>query len=149
MIHFVDVNLKNIFEQGKEYPWIRPKVCPNCNHFKVWSHGFVARYFYGFTDSLYMKCYRCPECHCVITCRPNTHFPKVRCEKAQIRTSLATRIAMLLWPITHFLTSRMRYWMRNFKKKAVARLTMAWDQGLMAAFDKLLDMGIVHVSRST
>ena len=40
MIYFVSVQLKNIFEQGKNYPWVKPEICPACGHYKVWGHGF-------------------------------------------------------------------------------------------------------------
>ena len=90
MIDFVAVQLKDIFEQGKDYRWIRPAACLNCNHYMVWGHGFVPRYFDGFVGCLYMKCYRCPLCCCVMTSRPDRRCVDVRrsfataCRKAGI-----------------------------------------------------------------
>ena len=148
MIDFVAVQLKDIFEQGKDYRWIRPAACLNCNHYMVWGHGFVPRFFDGFVSCLYMKCYRCPLCRCVITSRPDTHFSRILCCKETIRTLLALRITTGRWPTSSVLPSRMRYWLTNLKRQTLARLTSFWKEGLIAAFDHVLDMRFVPVSRS-
>lgn len=62
MIQFVEVLLKLISEQGRDFKWPRPQTCPYCNHSKVWGHGYVSRLFDGFRRALLIKCYRCPEC---------------------------------------------------------------------------------------
>ena len=41
MILFVAAKLKEIFEQGKDYMWEKPKVCPKCKSCRLWGHGFV------------------------------------------------------------------------------------------------------------
>lgn len=98
MITFVSVILKEIFEQGRKYVWERPATCANCNHYKVWSHGFVERLFDGFDTFLLLKCYRCPNCGCVITLRPDSHFARIQASKETIRSSLYNRLQTGRWP---------------------------------------------------
>jgi hypothetical protein len=148
MIYFVEVLLKDIFEQGKYFQWIRPAACLNCNHYMVWGHGLVPRYFDGFAGTLFMKCYRCPLCGCVMTCRPDTHFTRIQCCKETIRTLLALRTTTGRWLRSSLSLPRMRHWLANLKRHTLAHLTSSWKEGLIAAFDRLLDMRFVPVSRS-
>jgi hypothetical protein len=148
MIDFVAVQLKEIFEQGKDFPWVRPAACLKCHHYKVWGHGFVPRFFDGFVFCLYMKCYRCPLCRCVMTSRPDTHFSRIRCCKETIRALLAFRITTGRWPPSTLPPPRMRHWMANLARQAIAHLTDTWKEGRFAVFDHLLAMGCVPVSRS-
>lgn len=148
MIDFVAVQLKEIFEQGKDFQWVRPAACLKCHHYKVWGHGFVPRFFDGFVFCLYMKCYRCPLCRCVMTSRPDSHFSRIRCCKETIRALLALRITTGRWQPSSLPSSRMRHWMANLARQAISHLTEAWKEGLIAAFDRLLVMGCVPVSRS-
>jgi hypothetical protein len=57
----VDVCVKEIFEQGKLFPWPRPPDCPRC-HGRIWGHGFVGAYFDGFVQVIFLRRYRCPDC---------------------------------------------------------------------------------------
>lgn len=147
MIDFVAVQLKDIFEQGKDFPWVRPVACSRCHHFKVWGHGFVPRFFDGFAFCLYMKCYRCPLCRCVMTSRPDTHFSRIRCCKETIRFLLALRIKAGSWLPSSLPPPRMRHWLANLKRQTLAHLADTWKDGPIAAFDCLLGMGHVPVSR--
>ena len=149
MIYFVDVQLKDIFDQGKDFPWQRPEKCPNlgCNNYKVHGHGFAPRYFKGFPSFLYLKCYRCSECGCVITLRPNTHFPRIQSSKEEIRFHLAQRLSEGRWPFSSLSRSSLRYWMVNLTRKTAALLKGAWKDGLLAAYDHLLALGKSPISR--
>jgi len=147
MIIFVPVLLKDIFEQDRDFVWKRPPCCPRCNHYKVWSHGFVQRIFDGFTTSLSLKCYRCPLCGCVITLRPATHFSYFQASKDTIRFFISERLRTGRWPPTQS-HSRHRHWLLNLKKQIKARLSDTWDNGILAAFDYLLSFGQTPVSSS-
>ena len=148
MIYFVEFLLKDIFEQGKDFQWTRPAACLNCNHYMVWGHGFVPRYFDGFVGCLYMKCYRCPLCRCVMTSRPDTHFTRIQCCKETIRALLALRITTGHWLCSSLSLPRMRHWLANLKRHTLAHLTSSWKEGMIAAFDTLVAMRCVPVSRS-
>jgi hypothetical protein len=145
MILCVDVLLKLISEQGRGYNWSRPSACPKCNHGKVWGHGFVRRLFDGFCHALLIKCYRCPECGCVMTLRPKTHFSRVQAPITKIREALASRLATDRWP-PEGSPSRKRHWLNNLRRNITAWLTHTWDQGEVAGFDWLQALGIVPVS---
>lgn len=146
MILYVPVLLKEIYQQGRKYPWKRPEACLRCQHYRVWGHGFVQRYFDGFATCLYLKCYRCPNCRCVITLRPATHFSRIRSSKETIRSHLCHRLAKNRWPPSSLPRPRLRHWLTNLNRQILAHLTSAWDRGLLAGFDALLFMGLVPVA---
>lgn len=147
MICFVRVVLKDIFEQGKDYSWQRPGICPECNNYKLHGHGFAARYFQGFASCLYLKCYRCPGCHIVITLRPDSHFSRIRSSKEEIRSHLSHRLRECRWPGSLLSRSSLRHWLANLTKQILAHLGKDWGAGPMAAFDRLLAAGVTPVSR--
>lgn len=70
MILYFAIKVKDLSEQGKGYQWQRPERCPVCKGLRLWGHGYVERYFEGFTEALWLKRYRCPDCASVHTCRP-------------------------------------------------------------------------------
>ena len=78
VIVYSTVNVKDIFKQGKNYPWSKPEKCPSCKSHRLWGHGYVGRYFEGFNEPLWLKRYRCPDCFAVHTCKPNGFFPGFR-----------------------------------------------------------------------
>jgi hypothetical protein len=147
MIHFVDVALKVIFSQGRNFLWQRPSECPRCANWKVWGHGHVQCNFEGFSVPLCLKRYRCPECGCIIQMRPASHFSRFQSSREIIRSALARRITHGKWPPGQF-SGRMRHWLRNLKRQIRAHLTEKWKSGLMKGFDRLVAMGHVPVSRS-
>lgn len=67
--------MEKVQEEGKQYCWKKPGSCPECGSCRLWGHGFVLRNFVGFAFGLWMKRYRCPDCHAVHTCRPETFLP--------------------------------------------------------------------------
>jgi hypothetical protein len=42
----------------------------------------------------------------------------------------------------------MRHWLANLSRQTKARLTNAWQEGLLAAFDHLAALGFVPVGRA-
>lgn len=147
MIQFVAVILKEIFDQGRNFSWDRPQKCPKCNSFKVWGHGFVPAYFDHFDIPLLLKRYRCPDCGCVITMRPASHFSRFQSSQSTIRSALEHRINNGRWP-PDLSSARMRYWLGNLKRQIRAHLPHSWKPGLMISYDHILGMGKIPVSRS-
>ena len=147
MIHFVDVVLKVIFIQGRDFFWQRPSECPRCTNWKVWGHGYVQAIFEGFNAPLWLKRYRCPECGCIIQMRPSSYFSRFQSSREVIRSALAWRITHGKWPPDQF-SGRMRHWLRNLRRQIRAYLTEKWKSGLMKGFDRLVAMGRIPVSRS-
>jgi len=137
MIYFVAVLLKDIFALGKDYPWERPASCPCCGHYRLWGHGYAPRYFRGFSSCLFLKCYRCSSCNCVLTLRPDSHFSRIRTDKDTIRRHIEHRQTIGHWPRSDLLRSSLRYWWRNLIRQTFAFLDNNWCKGLPAAFDHL------------
>lgn len=149
MIYFVKVIFKELFIQRRDYPWERP-VCPNCNYWKIWVHGYVPRLFDGFDEPLLLRVYRCPDCGCIIQMHPQSHFSRFQSSIDTIRSSLDYRLAHNKWPPDKFYpsTARMRHWLRNLKRQMKAHLTEQWKAGLISAFDRLMALGKLPVSRA-
>jgi hypothetical protein len=60
MVIPVEVELKCLVEQQRDYPWPKPGRCPRCEQCRVWGHGFVAAFFDGIPATVYLKRFRCP-----------------------------------------------------------------------------------------
>jgi hypothetical protein len=147
MIRLVVVKLKEIFKQGRDYPWPRPEICPCCKDHKLWGHGFVENYFDGFSAGLLLRRYRCPLCGCIVKLKPGGYFSRFQASIRTIRSSLSYRLKKGRWP--SFLSrSRQGHWLRGLKRKVEAYLGKNWGEGLMGGFDYLLKQGKVPVSRS-
>lgn len=145
MIQFVSVVLKEIFKQGKKFPWKRPSKCPNCGRNKVWGHGFVSRLFDGFREPLLLKRWRCPDCGCIILMSPESHFPRFQSSKKDINHALEHRLTHGRWP-PDLSPARMRYWLRNLKRQVRAHLPPGWKSRLMDAYEHLIDIGKIPAS---
>jgi hypothetical protein len=146
MILPIRLDLKKISLLGRDYPWPRPKAC-RCGNLVVWGHGYVPVCFDGFADCLLIRRYRCPNCGCVIRLRPKGHFPRIQTAVSTIRHLLEVRIKTGFWP-AGATTNRCRHWLCALKRKAVVILGIGWGKRLMAAFDRLMGMGCVPVSRA-
>ena len=84
----LSINLLLLFSLGKKYPWQKPHKCPRCSSPRLWGHGFVRRYFFGFNKALWLKRYRCPDCSHVFTLRPSEFYPGFQYPKAIILACL-------------------------------------------------------------
>lgn len=147
LIIFFAAKLKDIFIKGRGYPWPKPDMCPRCNSCKLWGHGFVTALFDGYNQPLFLKRYRCPVCKCVIRLRPRGYFKRFQASVMTIRSSISHRLKTGRWPpgIIH---TRHGHWLRALRRKAAAFLNNTWDQGLLKAFDYLVEHGHIPVSRS-
>jgi hypothetical protein len=146
MILFVSVVLNAVFLEGVNYPWPRPEKCPACNHYKIWGHGFVGRFFSGFSVALPIKRFRCPFCGKVIILRPDTHFSRIQTPVAGIRQCLATRIETGRWPQGEG-GPRNRHWLRHFRRKAQIFFPEV-KQLAISLFDQFVMADCVPVSQS-
>ena len=147
MIIHVFVKLNEIFEKGRDYPWKRPPVCPNCNRHKVWCHGFVEVWFDGFPTALFIRRYRCPDCKCVMRLRPFGFFSRFQAPEATIRRSIANRLNDGKW-LPGISRTRQAHWFRALKRRVSAHFGSFSKICLVAAFDQFVAEGEVPVSRS-
>jgi len=147
LILFVAAKIKEIFREGKDYPWPRPEVCPRCEVSGVWGHGFVLALFDGLNEGLWLRRYRCPECGCVVRLRPEGYFSRFQASVDSIRLSLSYRLDRERWPPC-VSRSRQGHWMRALRRKVEAYLGKSWGGGLIGGFDHLVSLGRNPVSRS-
>ena len=147
MIAFFDLDLNRIAQSSHDYPWPRPDACGRCGHDKVWGHGLVYMIIEGFAAALKIRRYRCPMCGCIIRLRPKGYFIRHQSERAAIRRMLLHRLETGGWPIG-CITNRARHWLAALKRNAMAVFGFEGLKDLMAAFDRLVELGRVPVSRT-
>jgi hypothetical protein len=147
MVISVSCKVKEIFERGKDYVWLKPEICPRCKKSHVLGHGFVGAYFDGFPGFVYLRRWRCPACFCVIRVRPSGYFRRFQATIEEIRSRLSSRISGGHWPpeMSH---SRQGNWLRALWKMITAHLGNEWKDDLLRAFDHLISIDKVPVSRS-
>lgn len=139
--------LKEICEKGREYLWPKPKACPKCGAGRLWGHGFVAAYFDGAVEGIYLRRYRCPDCGCVVRLKPAGYFKRFQASIEAIRSCVCGRCDKAR---SRVVVSRTRegHWFRALKRKAKAYLGDSFGGGVPEAFEQLLGMGKIPVSRS-
>jgi hypothetical protein len=110
IIHF-SVAVNEIFAQGKKFAWPRPERCPACSGIRLWGHGYVERYFEGFTAALWMKRFRCFDCSSVHTCRPLDFFKGLRFSAEVVLQCLLNKIEKGRW-LSFVVRQNQQYWYR-------------------------------------
>lgn len=141
------IDLKQLLKKGKQYSWVKPPGCPKCGGSRLWGHGYVSVYFDPYSQSFYLKRYRCPDCGAVFRCRPSNYFPQFQASIQDIRAAIAYKQDHQKWNQV-FSRSRQRHWYRGLLRHIAAYLTDQWSGGLLKAFDVLTDRGLIPVSRS-
>jgi hypothetical protein len=107
-----DIKIKDLIEAGKDYPWPRPACCPICGG-RLHGHGYTARYFDGEPQKIWLKRYRCIDCHAVHTLRPKSHWRRFQATVDIMIQSLRTKIVDGLW-LKIFSRQRQQYWFSGF-----------------------------------
>jgi|SRR5208337_1491835 len=97
LLLYCRIDVKRLRDLGKGYPWPKPQRCPTCEGLRLWGHGYSARYFEGFMEPLWVKRYRCPDCHAVHTCRPEQYFERYRYPVVDVLMSLLNKIMRGRW----------------------------------------------------
>jgi len=108
----VSIDVKQLYELGKEYPWPRPKRCYSCQSSRIWGHGYVQRYFEGYIRPFWIKRYRCPDCRTVYTLRPDLFCMRFRYPLRIILYSLITKILCLRF-IPSIPRQNQQYWYKG------------------------------------
>jgi hypothetical protein len=147
MILLVTANLKEIEEQGRDYPWIKPSACLRCRGGCLWGHGYVGSFLDGYTEAIMLRRYRCPVCGCVIKLKPKGYFRRFQASIGEIRCCVGHRLRTGRWP-RRCSGPRCRHWLRALKRQALAHLGMTWLGQLLKAFERLIQMGKIPVSRA-
>jgi hypothetical protein len=146
MLSFVNVKLKEIFDQGKSYKWKKPKMCGNCRSTRLWGHGFVLAFFDVFDEGIYLRRYRCPCCGCVIRMKPMGYLRGFQTAINTIRDDLFCRIKTGKWPAGSS-GQRGRHWLAALKKNIRLYLGDRFYD-LINGFEKLMSQGRTPITRS-
>jgi len=147
MILPVVIVLKEIYEKGRDYLWPRPEVCPRCKAARPWGHGFVAAYFDGFTAGVLLRRYRCSQCGCVIRLKPHGYFDRFQSSIETIRAVICDLVDKKL-SFSGVSRTRKAHWLKALKRKARAYFGDPFQHSLPEAFDRLMEMGKIPVSRA-
>ena len=146
MIFPVLVSIKEIVARGRDFPWPRPEACPRCEGRRVWCHGFVSAFFDGFSEQVFLRRYRCPECRCVMRARPSGHFKRVQASIETVRSSIAFRLEHGRWP-AGISRSRQGHWVRSLRRRVSARFGQGWSKRLLEGFDELMLRNEIPICR--
>lgn len=137
------INLEKIQEQGKDFPWQRPGACPACGGARVWGHGFVLRYFFGYGEGLWMKRWRCPDCGGVHTSRPPEYTPGIQYRRdLQIR-SLQAKLSGLPF-LSEISRQVQQHWQKLFER--LCRRHANWSDR-QSVLDHLCLTGQFHLTK--
>jgi hypothetical protein len=111
MIFRYKITVTELAKAGKNFNWL-PHQCEKCQR-KMWGHGYVARYFSGHCNQIYLKRYRCPDCHSVVTARPEAYWTRLRSSVQAIYDAIRERLQIGKWPDT---CPRQRggHWLKRF-----------------------------------
>jgi hypothetical protein len=144
MIVYSSVDVKQVKTEGRKYAWERPEKCGMCHHSRVWGHGYVARYFDGYEEALWIKRWRCPACGAVHTMRPERYWRKFQAACTDIEKSLKSKIEHGRWLDSNG-RQRQQYWWRGFKKQ-VMRVYGMMAGSLEKALEQLQAAGVIFAS---
>jgi len=148
LILFVEVCVKTLVEQGRQYSWERPERCPKCASVRLWGHGYVEAYFdEAGSRCVLLKRYRCPQCGVVIRLRPSGYWRRIQATVAMVRQCVLERIEKGRWP-PNSNPPRQRHWLRALKRQVRTRLGMSWAERLTEGFSELVRLGVCAVSRA-
>lgn len=148
---FLMVCIKEIYTLGRAYTFPRPAHClkEGCGSNRVWGHGYVGVWFYGYESLVYLKRYRCADCGCVYTVRPTECWPRHRTPIMIIIRRISYRIKEGVWDTSKGLTRQMQgNWLRALKKNIKVYLGMDFTEGLMEGFHELISSGRIPVQRT-
>ena len=145
MVILVEVELKQIVVQQRDYPWPRPESCPRCQQRRPWGHGFVMAYFDGYPCGLLLRRFRCSGCGCVIRLRPKGYFQRFQASIQRIYACLSQRLVDGRYA-PEISRSRQRHWLRALQRQVAAYLGEGFRERLLEGFSTLLQRGSVPVA---
>jgi hypothetical protein len=106
------VDIEIVHEQGKNFKWSRPN-CPRCKSIKIWSHGFLRRYYDRYKEYLYIKRYRCCSCRHIITMSISNYYKYYRSSIHDIYVNIKHKLKFKQW-YNRSLRQRVRHWLLKF-----------------------------------
>lgn len=117
LVLYFSVEVKELFALGKSYPWEKPRRCPACTGGRLWGHGFATRYFEGFSEALWIKRYRCPECGAIHSTRPGSYESMFRRRSSDILRSLAGKLFGSGKWLSSIPRQNQQYWLKAVRRR--------------------------------
>lgn len=145
MLLYYSVNVKTLYEHGKEYPWDKPKRCPNCNGIRVWWHSYAQRSFSGFRNKLWVRKCICADCEAVHTMRPFTHWKGFQYSSFVILRSLLEKITHDRWRCC-VVRQNQQYWFHGLRFQSSKHSNTKYPTEEILR--KLISMSIIVASHS-
>ena len=149
---FFIVCIKDIFTAGRGgYEFPRPEYClkEGCGSNRIWGHGYVGIWYYGYESLVYLKRYRCADCGCVYTIRPSECWPRHRTPIMIIMKRISHRLREGVWDKSRGLTRQAQgNWLRTLKKNIKLYLGMDFTMGVIEGFHELIASGRIPVQRT-
>lgn len=139
------VDVKRLVEEGKDFPWPRPERCPRCEGRRLWGHGYVLRYFEGWSEGIWVKRYRCPDCRAVHTLRPERFYKGFHYSIWTILLSLLSKIVKNRW-LKCLTRQAQQYWYKGFCFQA-SRYSNRKDPDI-GVLRELFDQALIPVTHS-
>jgi len=139
MIIYFPVAIKQLSILGKNYPFPRPAVCPCCKSNRLWSHGYVLRYLF-YTQDVYLKRYRCVDCHSVHILKPKGILPYHQLFCLEIFRHLCLYVLNGCYDTANCSRQRQRHWFKSLHRNI--RLYIGFSVDLLTGFERLLTMGL-------
>jgi hypothetical protein len=144
---FFNINLDQLRLLERDFPWPIPDRCLCCGG-RIWKHGFVTYYLSPYFDKPFTgRKLRCPDCRTTYRCRPEGYLPRFFHPLNQIKESLLKRSYRSVANPAIDLDAK-RSWFKRLKRQIKAHLGFSFKTDLLGGFFKLLEKGIVPVSRS-
>ena len=117
LILYCRVDVKELSDLGRTYPWEKPARCPACGGVRLWGHGFVLRYFEPFDTPFWVKRCRCPECGSVHTFRPHPYLRVFRYPLPVVLFCLFVKTMSSAWA-KELYRQIQQSWLRALRKAA-------------------------------
>jgi hypothetical protein len=149
MIINVNIDIEELYIQGKNYKHKRLTRCPRCKSICIWGHGYTGRYFDGYSNKLWLKRWRCTDCNCIIFVKPAGYFSRHHRTIKGIYKCIRHRIHYGRWIRGPDLSrQRQGHWVRALKKNIKTHLGVDNSEKLSEGFQKLINRGQCPVLRS-
>lgn len=148
---FLLLSIKEIYERDRDYAFPRPGHClkEGCGSNRIWGHGHVGVWFYGYESLVYLRRWRCADCGCVYTIRPADCWPRHRTPIIIILRRLRHRLSAGVWDRSSGLTRQMQgNWLRALRKNVKLYLGLDFAEGVMEGFHELISKGRIPVQRT-
>jgi hypothetical protein len=141
---FFSCRLDQLAKLKRDYPFPIPDRCPCCQG-RIWKHGFTTAYFHPFSDPLYIRLLRCPDCGTVFRLKPTGYLPRFSFSLVEIFLFLFVRKAYP-HPEAPINPQTRRSWLKRLKRQIKVTLADLKSKDYKAGFLRLLQQGFSPVS---